>query len=69
MQIKIFNDLLSKKMTRKEFLLHLGILLLAITGISSFLKTLSDPHLLNKKNNSNKNLTSNTDFGKGAYGS
>lgn len=45
MHLGLFSELLSKEMTRKQFLLHVGILLLAITGISTLLKTISDPHL------------------------
>lgn len=45
MKLPVCNELLSKEMTRKEFLLHLGILALAVTGISGLLKTLSDPRL------------------------
>jgi hypothetical protein len=46
MKHNFFQELLSKEITRKEFLLHIGLLLLIITGISALLKTLSNPHLL-----------------------
>lgn len=38
-------SLLEKEMDRKEFLVFLGIVLLAVTGISGFLKTTT--HALN----------------------
>jgi hypothetical protein len=62
MQIKLFNELLSKEMTRKEFLLHVGLLALMITGISGLLKTLADPHLLTN------NSKPKSGFGSGPYG-
>jgi len=42
MRTKALTDLLDKEMDRKEFLFYIGLLLLAITGISSFLKRISD---------------------------
>ncbi len=57
-----FKKLLEKKLTRKEFLLHLGLLLFAITGISGLLKTLSDPHLVTR------NTKAKNGFGSGSYG-
>lgn len=61
MQLTQFSELLSKEMTRKEFLVHVGMLLLIITGISGLLKTLSDPHLAN-------HTKPTTGFGSGPYG-
>jgi hypothetical protein len=58
----LFQDLLSKNMTRKEFLLHLGILLLTITGITGLLRTVSNPNLLSK----HKQVPAG--FGSGSYG-
>lgn len=49
-------------MTRREFLLHLGFLILAITGITGLLKTVSNPNLLT----ANKKVS--TGFGAGPYG-
>ena len=57
-----FKGLLEKELTRSEFLLHLSILFLAITGISGLLKTLSDPHLLSK------HKKTSSGFGAGPYG-
>lgn len=62
MQIKIFDELLSKEMTRKEFILHIGLLFFIITGISGLLKTLSNPNL------TKKNTKITTGFGSGPYG-
>jgi len=45
-------------MDRREFLMHIGALLLAVIGVASLLKTLSDPHPLKKS----------IGFGSGSYG-
>lgn len=62
MRLAIFQELLSKKMTRKEFLLHLGLLFIMVTGISALIATISDPHLLLKSKIAKKG------FGSGPYG-
>jgi hypothetical protein len=62
MKVSLFDELLSKEMTRKEFLLHIGLLLLTLTGISSLLRTISDPHLASRNTKSSKG------FGSGPYG-
>lgn len=62
MPVVLFDQLLSKEMTRREFLLHLGFLILAITGITGLLKTVSNPNLLT----ANKKVS--TGFGAGPYG-
>lgn len=36
------HNLFDQKMDRKEFLIYLGLILLAITGISGFLKNLKN---------------------------
>lgn len=47
-------------MTRKEFILHVGVLLLIVSGISGLLKTISNPNpSASKLDNS---------FGNGPYG-
>lgn len=61
MKFSHFDQLLTKEMTRKDFLLHLGVLFLVITGISNLLKTLSDPHIT-------KQIGSKPGFGSGPYG-
>ncbi|RYF29543.1 MAG: hypothetical protein EOO17_00990 [Chloroflexi bacterium] len=35
------NSLLAKKMDRKDFLKHIGIAIVAITGVSAIVKTLA----------------------------
>lgn len=42
MKIPSFAKLLEKEMDRKEFLLYVGVFLLAITGVSSLLKSISE---------------------------
>ncbi len=62
MKTQIFEQLLSKEMSRKEFLLHVGFLLLAITGISGLLRTISNPNLVNN------HKQASVGFGSGPYG-
>jgi hypothetical protein len=57
----MFNTLLSKELTRKEFLKYLGLLFLAVTGISGLMHTLSNPRLLDPHGRQ-------SGFGYGAYG-
>lgn len=57
------QKILTKEMSRKEFLAYLGMITLTIFGISAFLKNLSS---LNPIKNTKK-LTK-TSFGSGAYG-
>jgi hypothetical protein len=61
MHLDLFSELLSREVTRKEFLLHLGFLFLAVTGISGFLKTLANPHLTQTKTQPRR-------FDRGPYG-
>lgn len=62
MRFDSFTQLLSKRLTRKEFLLHLGLLLLALTGISALLNTLSNSNLTDKQQKTARR------FGAGPYG-
>jgi hypothetical protein len=39
-----FTKLLTKDMDRREFLLYIGSVAVALVGISGFIKTLTDPH-------------------------
>jgi hypothetical protein len=57
----IFHELLAKEMTRKEFIFHVGLLFLTLTGITGLLKTLANPHIAHKQ--------PITGFGRGTYGS
>jgi len=41
MTIQPLNQLLEKEVDRKEFLLYLGFILLALTGVSGVLKNIS----------------------------
>lgn len=45
MKVSLFDELLSKEMTRKEFLIHIGLLLMAISGLSGIIRTITDPHI------------------------
>lgn len=43
MDIKPLNDLMNKKMTRKEFLKHMGAAILGVVGISAFIRNITNP--------------------------
>lgn len=58
MQMRSLPKLMQKEMTRKEFLVYAGILLLTITGISGIWKNVSGI----------VNGTSQKGFGSGPYG-
>ncbi|MCB9813260.1 MAG: hypothetical protein H6772_02525 [Pseudomonadales bacterium] len=62
MDLPTFDTLFSKEMNRKEFLLHIGVVLLTLFGISGILRTLSNPHILSS---SKQHLST---FGSGTYG-
>lgn len=62
MILPTFTTVLAKEMNRREFLIHIGLLLLVLTGISGLLRTLSNPNLLS----THKQVSSG--FGSGAYG-
>jgi hypothetical protein len=61
MKVKTIEKLLKKEMNRKEFLLYIGLFFLAITGISSFFKTVNES--LDRTQ-----PQSTQGFGAGAYG-
>lgn len=56
------SQLLSQELTRKQFLLYLGFLVLTLTGVTGLAKTLSDPKLIHKQR------TATRGFGSGPYG-
>lgn len=58
MHSQLLSTLLAKQMDRREFLLHVGLVLLAVTGISSIVKIVTNP----------KGETPKTGFGAGPYG-
>ena len=64
MQVSL-QRLLSKQMTRREFLSYLGLMFITIIGISSFVKNLSD---LNPKKQIKLPSSGKRAFGSGAYG-
>ena len=59
------QKILTKEMTRKEFLTYLGMLMLTIFGISSLLKNISS--LSPTKSKVTKNVVKSS-FGSGVYG-
>lgn len=38
------NDLLSKDVNRREFLMHVGAAAIAVIGVKELMKNLTDPH-------------------------
>jgi hypothetical protein len=44
MNINNFTTLLQQEMTRKEFLLYIGAVLIALTGLSGLIRTISNPY-------------------------
>lgn len=64
LNIKPLQDLLSKDMDRREFLIHVGGVMLAVVGISGLIKKLSDP--FGKGHTAKKG--SGVGYGSSAYG-
>ncbi|HMN15057.1 MAG TPA: hypothetical protein PKD55_22290 [Bellilinea sp.] len=62
MSSRHISQLLSQELTRKQFLLYLGFLVLTLTGITGLAKTLSDPKLIHKQSAATRG------FGSGPYG-
>ena len=60
------QKILTKEMTRKEFLVYLGMFFLTVTGVSTLLKNLSKMDFNSKKTISSK--VSKSGFGSRAYG-
>jgi hypothetical protein len=64
----VFTNLLKAKLTRKEFLSILGMLMITVFGVSSFLKNLKNiPGLNPTKSKVTKNVARSS-FGHGSYG-
>jgi len=63
--MKSIQKILTKEMTRREFLTYLGMLLLTVFGISTLLKNISS--LNPTKSKVTKNITKSS-FGYGPYG-
>ncbi|KKS07055.1 hypothetical protein A3K01_02925 [candidate division WWE3 bacterium RIFOXYD1_FULL_43_17] len=61
--MKGLEELLSKKMTRREFLLYFGTLIVAIVGIPGILNKIENVFLGKKINGD-----TSTNFGGGPYG-
>lgn len=60
-----FNDLLQKEMDRKDFLKHLAVGVVAITGASTIVKTLTPAF---SGNNGNSQPVKSMGYGASAYG-
>ncbi|MDQ3159019.1 MAG: twin-arginine translocation signal domain-containing protein [bacterium] len=58
MNIKMLQDLLEKRLTRREFLTYVGAAIVAMTGIHTFLKTLTNQ----------KEQSSSLGYSSGVYG-
>lgn len=62
-----FHHLLSTKMTRKEFLVYLGIFFITLTGIAGLIKSLTTIDVSGRFK-PKKGLPAQTGFGSGPYG-
>ena len=62
MNMSSFQKLLEKEMDRKEFLVYVGVFLLTFTGISSFLKSISESIHTDTQSSGSQS------FGYGVYG-
>jgi arginine exporter protein ArgO len=58
------SALLNKEVSRKEFLQHVGIAILALIGVGGLLKTLSE----SSKNQLQQSSQSGFGYGSGTYG-
>lgn len=67
MNLEPLNKLLDKKMDRKEFLVHIGAAVVALSGITAIIKNITDPHAKIKKT-STKSLNVNHGYGSSPYG-
>lgn len=60
--MKNIDKILTTPVSRRQFLIYLGLGLLALTGISGFIKKLSDPDSFSLRKKASPG------FGSGAYG-
>lgn len=67
---KLLTKISTTKLTRKEFLIYLGALILGISGISSLLKSVSEINMNSNIIRSDKSVTNINPrgFGSGPYG-
>lgn len=67
-----FSELLSTRVTRRQFLLHLGLLVLALTGVSGLIRVISQPRFNSPLSTSSlpqpSSQNKRTGFGVGPYG-
>lgn len=64
-----WNKLLNKNMNRREFLVHMAVGILTITGISGVIKSLSELDKdANKSNSNSAQRTTSLGYNSGAYG-
>lgn len=67
MDFEPLNKLLDKKMDRKEFLIHIGAAVVAVSGVTAIIKSITDPHGKNKKKPASLK-SSGGGYGKSPYG-
>lgn len=56
------SHIISHELTRKQFLLYLGLLFLTLSGVAGLSKALSDPKIIHKQRAATRG------FGSGPYG-
>ncbi len=64
---KPLKQLLDKKMSRKDFLLHLGAFAISLTGVAAIMKNLTNPHFVSRQSKGGK-VEPRRGFGGGTYG-
>jgi hypothetical protein len=67
MSSHVFKNLLTKRITRKQFLVYLGILVLTVLGISPLIKSISNLDLTKRLRQPKIPIAQNG-FGAGPYG-
>lgn len=68
MDFEPLNKLLNKKMNRKEFLLHVGAAVVAMSGIAAIIKNITEPHSKSKKSQPRDKQKRTVGYGQSSYG-
>ncbi len=66
MDVEPLNKLLNKKMSRKDFLVHVGAAAVAVSGIAAIIKNIAEPK--GKKTKPPAQKSQKTGYGQSPYG-
>lgn len=66
MDLEPLNKLLDKKMDRKEFLTHIGAVVVAVSGAAAIIKNLTEPRGRHRK--TTKKAGKSSGYGQSPYG-